>query len=263
MGAACRALDIPITGGNVSLYNETDGRAVLPTPVLGVVGLIEDAERVVRRTFQASGDAVVLLGDSRAELGGSEYLKTVHGLMRGVPPALDLDARSGAAAAAGRRRRGRSDPLGARLRRGRFGGHPGRVLLRYAARRRCRTCAAVAARRPPFGDVATLFGESASRVDRVGVPRAGCRICCRWPRPPVFRRRRSARSAATASASAIDGRHGPRRVARRSRADLVDRRRALLRACARYCMKPYTKDSRAQVSATRGAVRRPEPANAR
>src|SRR5688572_27424494 len=90
MGEACRALDVPITGGNVSLYNETDGRAVLPTPVIGVVGLIDDAERVARRTFQAAGDAVVLLGESRAELGGSEYLKSVHGMVRGVPPTLDL-----------------------------------------------------------------------------------------------------------------------------------------------------------------------------
>jgi phosphoribosylformylglycinamidine synthase len=90
MGAACRALDIPITGGNVSLYNETDGRAVLPTPVLGVVGLIENAERVMRRAFQAEGDVVILLGESQAELGGSEYLHVVHGLTRGTPPALDL-----------------------------------------------------------------------------------------------------------------------------------------------------------------------------
>jgi phosphoribosylformylglycinamidine synthase len=90
MGAACRALDVPITGGNVSLYNETDGRAVLPTPVIGIVGLIADAERIARRTFQAAEDAVILLGESRAELGGSEYLKVVHGLVRGVPPAIDL-----------------------------------------------------------------------------------------------------------------------------------------------------------------------------
>jgi phosphoribosylformylglycinamidine synthase len=90
MAAACRALEIPITGGNVSLYNETDGRAVLPTPVLGVVGLIEDADRVVRRAFQAAGDVVLMLGDTREELGGSEYLKVMHGLIRGVPPALDL-----------------------------------------------------------------------------------------------------------------------------------------------------------------------------
>ena len=90
LATACRALDIPITGGNVSLYNETDGRAVLPTPVLGVVGIIEDDSRIVRRTFQREGDVIVLLGSSANELGGSEYLKTIHGLVRGRPPALDL-----------------------------------------------------------------------------------------------------------------------------------------------------------------------------
>jgi len=91
MGAACRALDVPITGGNVSLYNETDGRAVLPTPVVGVVGLIEDASTVVRRAFRGESDAIVLLGTGRDELGGSEYLKVVYGMVRGTPPALDLE----------------------------------------------------------------------------------------------------------------------------------------------------------------------------
>jgi phosphoribosylformylglycinamidine synthase subunit PurL len=90
MGEACRALAIPITGGNVSLYNETDGRGVLPTPVLGVVGLIEHADRVVRRAFQTSGDVVTLLGETRPELGGSEYLAAMHGMIA-VPPALDLE----------------------------------------------------------------------------------------------------------------------------------------------------------------------------
>ncbi|HET7695472.1 MAG TPA: phosphoribosylformylglycinamidine synthase subunit PurL [Vicinamibacterales bacterium] len=87
---ACRALDVPITGGNVSLYNETDGRAIYPTPIIGVVGLMEDASRVLTRAFRGSGDAVVLLGEDRGELGGSEYLKTIHGLVRGDAPALDL-----------------------------------------------------------------------------------------------------------------------------------------------------------------------------
>ena len=87
---ACQALDVPITGGNVSLYNETDGKAIYPTPTIGIVGLIEDASRVLARTFKAAGDAIVLLGDSFGELGGSEYLKTVHGVVRGAPPALDL-----------------------------------------------------------------------------------------------------------------------------------------------------------------------------
>ena len=92
IGDACRALDIPITGGNVSLYNETDGQAILPTPVLGVVGIIEDARRVVGRTFQESGAVIVLLGAPGGTLGGSEYLKTMHGLVRGVPPDPDLEA---------------------------------------------------------------------------------------------------------------------------------------------------------------------------
>jgi len=92
IGAACRALGVPITGGNVSLYNETDGTAIYPTPVIGVVGLLEHADRVVSRRFRESGDAIVLLGADRGELGGSEYLKVVHNLVRGVPPALDLEA---------------------------------------------------------------------------------------------------------------------------------------------------------------------------
>jgi phosphoribosylformylglycinamidine synthase subunit PurL len=87
---ACRALDVPITGGNVSLYNETDGKAIYPTPTLGVVGLIEDAARAIGRTFKRAGDTIVLLGESFLELGGSEYLKTVHDQVRGVPPELDL-----------------------------------------------------------------------------------------------------------------------------------------------------------------------------
>jgi len=92
IGAACRALEVPITGGNVSLYNETDGKAIYPTPVIGVVGLLEHANRVVSRRFQRSGDAIVLLGDGHGELGGSEYLKVVHDLVRGEPPSIDLDA---------------------------------------------------------------------------------------------------------------------------------------------------------------------------
>ncbi|MBI2834675.1 MAG: phosphoribosylformylglycinamidine synthase subunit PurL, partial [Acidobacteria bacterium] len=89
MAEACRALEVPITGGNVSFYNETDGRAIFPTPVIGIVGLVEDAGRIVRRPF-ATDATVVLLGENRGEIGGSEYLKTVHGLVRGLPPDLDL-----------------------------------------------------------------------------------------------------------------------------------------------------------------------------
>jgi phosphoribosylformylglycinamidine synthase len=92
IGAACRAFGVPITGGNVSLYNETDGRAIYPTPTIGIVGLLEHADRLVGRPFRGSGDTIVLLGEGRGELGGSEYLKVVHDLVRGLPPAIDLDA---------------------------------------------------------------------------------------------------------------------------------------------------------------------------
>ncbi|MFL6279604.1 MAG: phosphoribosylformylglycinamidine synthase subunit PurL, partial [Vicinamibacterales bacterium] len=87
---ACRALDVPITGGNVSLYNETNGEAIYPTPILGVVGVLDDASKVVARAFRAAGEDIVLLGGGSGELGGSEYLKVLHQLVKGRPPELDL-----------------------------------------------------------------------------------------------------------------------------------------------------------------------------
>ena len=92
IGEACRALAIPITGGNVSLYNETDGKAIYPTPIIGVVGLLEGADRVLGGRFQRSGDVIILLGSGRGELGGSEYLKVVYDQVGGVPPQLDLES---------------------------------------------------------------------------------------------------------------------------------------------------------------------------
>jgi phosphoribosylformylglycinamidine synthase II len=92
IGDACRALGVPITGGNVSLYNETDGKAIYPTPVIGVVGLLEQASTAVGRWFQAEGDSVYLLGNTGSDLGGSELLKVVHGRVAGRPPKLDLEA---------------------------------------------------------------------------------------------------------------------------------------------------------------------------
>jgi phosphoribosylformylglycinamidine synthase len=91
---ACRALNVPITGGNVSLYNETDGSAIYPTPVIGVVGLLDHVDSLVSGRFKESGDAIVLLGEDRGELGGSEYLKVVYDRVCGMPPALDLTRES-------------------------------------------------------------------------------------------------------------------------------------------------------------------------
>ena len=89
IGEACRALGTPVTGGNVSLYNESPAGAVYPTPVIGMVGLIDDLSHITRASFQHDGDAVLLIGEMGAELGGSEYLATIHGQVLGAPPRCD------------------------------------------------------------------------------------------------------------------------------------------------------------------------------
>lgn len=86
---ACLALGTPVTGGNVSLYNESQGRAIYPTPIIGMVGLL-DAERRVGAAWRSAGDAVLLLGETKDELGGSEYL-ALRGIVGGDAPTLDLE----------------------------------------------------------------------------------------------------------------------------------------------------------------------------
>jgi phosphoribosylformylglycinamidine synthase len=90
IGEACLAFQTPVTGGNVSLYNETLGNAIFPTPMIGMVGLLDDVAHATGQWFQAEGDMVALLGDTREELGASEYLSIRFGLVQGEPPALDL-----------------------------------------------------------------------------------------------------------------------------------------------------------------------------
>jgi phosphoribosylformylglycinamidine synthase II len=92
IGEACEVLGTPVTGGNVSLYNENPQGAVHPTPVIGMVGLIDDVANVVRSSFADDGAEIVLLGDPTSELGASEYLARVHGVAAGAPPRCDLDA---------------------------------------------------------------------------------------------------------------------------------------------------------------------------
>jgi len=92
IAAACEALGTPVVSGNVSLYNDTTGVSIDPTPVIGMVGRIEDVERRLTAGFKADGDAILLLGPSpaMAELGGSEYQRLAHGTAEGPPPQLDL-----------------------------------------------------------------------------------------------------------------------------------------------------------------------------
>lgn len=92
MGEACRAFSTPVTGGNVSLYNENPNGAIFPTPVIGMLGLIEDVENhVMTPGFKQKHDIVYYMGARRNGLGGSEYLKTIHGLTTGDAPELDLE----------------------------------------------------------------------------------------------------------------------------------------------------------------------------
>lgn len=87
---ACRAFGTPVTGGNVSLYNESPAGVVDPTPTIGMVGLIDDEKHVTTQWFKEAGDVIILVGQIGNELGGSSYLKVCHGLKIGPPPRVDL-----------------------------------------------------------------------------------------------------------------------------------------------------------------------------
>jgi phosphoribosylformylglycinamidine synthase len=90
MGEACRFFDTPVTGGNVSFYNESPDRAVYPTPTIGMLGLVEDLSHITTSFFKNEGDLIYVLGEDNEELGGSEYLKVIHKKVEGDSPQLDL-----------------------------------------------------------------------------------------------------------------------------------------------------------------------------
>lgn len=90
MSEACVKLDTPVVGGNVSFYNEWQKGAIYPTPVVGMLGLIEDVDKRMTADFKKDGHVIALIGETLPELGGSEYLKIIHKKVAGKPPALDL-----------------------------------------------------------------------------------------------------------------------------------------------------------------------------
>ncbi|MBZ0180520.1 MAG: phosphoribosylformylglycinamidine synthase subunit PurL [Melioribacteraceae bacterium] len=92
MGEACRFFETPVTGGNVSFYNESPKRAVYPTPVIGMVGLIENLDYITTSYFKNEGDLIYILGIDKEELGGSEYMKVIHDVVAGNSPQIDLEA---------------------------------------------------------------------------------------------------------------------------------------------------------------------------
>lgn len=89
---ACRAFNVPVVSGNVSLYNETNGLSIYPTPIVGMVGLIESLHHVMTQWFKTPGDRILLFGETKEDLGGTEYLKVVHYREQGSPPWLNLEA---------------------------------------------------------------------------------------------------------------------------------------------------------------------------
>jgi phosphoribosylformylglycinamidine synthase len=90
IAAACRTFSIPVTGGNVSFYNDTEGLSIHPTPVLGVVGLVHDVDKSCSPGFKNTGDVIFLIGKNKDEIGGSEYLKFIWEMEKGQPPQIDL-----------------------------------------------------------------------------------------------------------------------------------------------------------------------------
>ncbi|KTS25181.1 phosphoribosylformylglycinamidine synthase [Methylobacterium indicum] len=92
IGEACRALDFPVVSGNVSLYNETEGVGILPTPTIGGVGVVDDVNKIATVAFKRDGDALVLIGATKGWLGQSAYLATICGREEGAPPPVDLAA---------------------------------------------------------------------------------------------------------------------------------------------------------------------------
>ncbi len=90
MGEACREFNTPVTGGNVSFYNESPESAVYPTPVIGMIGLIESLDQITPAGFQQAGDTIILVGETRNDIGGSEFLKQIYGQVTGNCPFIDL-----------------------------------------------------------------------------------------------------------------------------------------------------------------------------
>ena len=151
----CRELGLPVTGGNVSLYNQTGDVAINPTPVIGVLGVHEDVRRRVPTGWRTAGETVLLLGETRPEFGGSAWASVVHGHLGGRPPARGPGGRARPGRAA--RRAGRGGPGQLRARPGRRRPGAGAHRVRAALRRR----RAAALDGDPF---TALFSESAARA---------------------------------------------------------------------------------------------------
>jgi phosphoribosylformylglycinamidine synthase subunit PurL len=171
LAEGCAALGIPVTGGNVSFYNQTGSTSILPTPVIGVLGVIDDVRRRIPTGLGGPGDALWLLGETRDEFGGSEWAHEVHGHLGGRPPAVDL-AREQAIGAVLAAASGEGLVSGAHdLSEGGLAQALVEACLRSDLGARVRP----SGQADPF---VTLFSESSARV-LLGVPGAGARSLAR------------------------------------------------------------------------------------
>jgi phosphoribosylformylglycinamidine synthase subunit PurL len=165
MADACRALGLPVTGGNVSFYNESSGRPIHPTPIVGVLGLLEDAAAAVPSGFPRPGLDVWLLGETRVELGGSVWQRLATGRLEGRPPALDL-------AAEARLQRLLVDLAARRLPAAAHDLSEGGLAVALVEATLAAGVGATVALPPEHAPLATLASESASRVLLAAAPEA-------------------------------------------------------------------------------------------
>jgi phosphoribosylformylglycinamidine synthase subunit PurL len=157
LAAACQALGLPVTGGNVSFYNESSGRPIHPTPIVGVLGLLDDPAAAVPSGFLRPGLEVWLLGETRVELGGSAWQRLATGRLEGRPPALDL-------AAEARLHRLLHDLAGRRLLAGAHDLSDGGLAVALVEATLAGGVGATVGLPPGLGSLAALVSESASRV---------------------------------------------------------------------------------------------------
>ncbi len=172
LAEACRFFDVPVVGGNVSLYNESPAGAIDPTPTVSVVGFIEDEAHITRQFVRGAGERLILLGGAPAELGGSQFLGLVHGLKTGDAPAVDLAAEKRLQDLLLAQIRRRPHRRGPRPERGRPAGRGRRNALR--PRRRGPAVGRRLDLRPLAGGRrdALLFGESQGRAVVAVLPAA-------------------------------------------------------------------------------------------
>jgi phosphoribosylformylglycinamidine synthase len=154
---ACNAWGIPVISGNVSFYNESFGSPIYPTPTVGLVGLLDDVNDHCTLAFKDEDDVIILIGESLAELGGSEYLKLEHGVVSGKPPALDLELEADV-------QRAVRDGIRAGLVKSAHDCSEGGLAVTLAESCMAGDCGAEVHLHDDLSPVASLFGESQSRV---------------------------------------------------------------------------------------------------